>query len=84
MIFEPVCQELLIRSGITNGKGEGRTDDTKGDPKDSNYLIKLEHYMLKLFSALSFSPSKTQNITLKGTDSKIFSKNGYDTVPSLQ
>jgi hypothetical protein len=36
MIFEPVCQELLIRSGITNGKGEGRIDDIKGDTKDSN------------------------------------------------
>ena len=23
MIFEPVCQELLIRSGIIRGKGEG-------------------------------------------------------------
>jgi hypothetical protein len=33
MIFEPVCQELLIRSGITNGKGEGRIEDTKAVPK---------------------------------------------------
>jgi hypothetical protein len=58
MIFEPVCQELLIRSGIANGKGEGRTDDIKGDTKDSNYLIRLEHCKLKLFSALCFKPSK--------------------------
>jgi hypothetical protein len=48
MIFEPVCQDLLIRSGITNGKGEGRIDDIEGDTKDSNYLIKLEHCMLTL------------------------------------
>ena len=78
MIFEPVCQELLIRSGITSGKGEGRIDDTK----DSNYIIRLEHYMLTLFSAPCFKTSKTYNITLKGTDSKIFAKNGYGTIPS--
>lgn len=82
MIFEPVCQELLIRSRITRGKGEGRIDDTKGDTKDSNYLIRLEHCMLTLFSALCFKISKTQSITLKRTDSKIFSKNGYGTIPS--
>jgi hypothetical protein len=52
MNFEPVCQELLIRFRITGGKGEGRADDIKGDPKDSNYLIRLEHCMLTLFSLL--------------------------------
>ena len=81
MIFEQVCQELLIRSTITNGKGEGIID-TKCDTKNSNYLIELEHCMLTLFSALCFKPSKTCSITLKGTDSKIFSKNGYGTIPS--
>jgi hypothetical protein len=43
MIFEPVCQELLIRSRITRRKGEGRIDYTTGDPRDSNYIIRLEH-----------------------------------------
>jgi hypothetical protein len=52
MIFEPVCQELLIRCRITRGKGEGRIDDTNGDTKGSNYLIGLEHYMVTLFSLL--------------------------------
>jgi hypothetical protein len=33
MIFEPVCQELLIRSGIRRGKGEGRIADTKAIPQ---------------------------------------------------
>ena len=55
MIFEPVCQELLIRSGITNGKGEGRIDDTNDDTKDSNYLIRLEHYMLTLFTSIALN-----------------------------
>jgi hypothetical protein len=52
MIFEPVCQELLIRSRITRGKGEGGIYDIKSDTKDSNYLIGLEHCMLTLFSLL--------------------------------
>jgi hypothetical protein len=33
MIFESVCQEFLIRSGITRGKGEGRIDDGKAIPR---------------------------------------------------
>jgi hypothetical protein len=81
MIFEPVCQELLIRSGITRRKGEGRTDDIEGDTKGSNYLIKLEHCKLTFFSALCLHQVKTQTITLKGTDSEILSKNGYGTIP---
>jgi hypothetical protein len=60
MIFEPVCQELLIRSGITSGKGEGRIDDNKVDTKESNYLIGLEHCMLTLFSALCFKEAKSE------------------------
>ena len=40
--------------------------------------------MLTLFPALCFKSSKTWSITLKGTDSKIFSKNGYGTIPSYQ
>jgi hypothetical protein len=52
------------------------------DTNDSNYLIRLEHCMLTLFSALCLKASKTWSITLKGTDSKIFSKNWDGTIPS--
>jgi hypothetical protein len=58
MIFEPVCQDLLIRFRIRTGKGEGRIDDIEGGTKERNYLIRLEHYMLTLFLVLFFKPSK--------------------------
>jgi hypothetical protein len=54
------------------------------EPKIGTIYLDLEHYMLTLFSVLCFKASKTQGITLKGTDSKIFSKNGYGTIPALQ
>jgi hypothetical protein len=73
---------LLIRSGITNGKGEGRTDDIKGDTKDSNYLIRLEHCKLTLFSALCFKPSKNPEYYLLREQILKYSKNGYGTIPS--
>jgi hypothetical protein len=38
--------------------GQGRIVNTKGDTKDSNYIIRLEHCMLTLFSALYFKPSE--------------------------
>ena len=57
-------------------------NDTKGGTKNGNYLIRLEHYMLTLFSVLFLQLSKIESITLKGTDSKIFSRNGHGTIPS--
>jgi hypothetical protein len=59
----------------------GRGRDIHVDTKESNYLIKSEHCILTLFSVLCFKRSKTPGITLKGTDSKIFSKIGYGTIP---